>query len=230
MSTANHTYSLVSSKSTLNIIWLHGLGGHGQKVFKKMGFEKLASELGNKVSWYFPSAKAIYTPWRNSGLKNSWFTLDKITTKTNQQEVKNQIEIVAEDLKVFLECLHSNSKHKSRSIIGGASQGGAIAWTTAEKMDTTHHPLADKLTFLLANTWLPISSETQKSTSTNTTNLHIIYNKYDDIVTPRLVEESIKNSRNNVSFIKKLENNTSKHSVLTRDHLEFVQSFIIDKL
>merc|ERR1711881_180060 len=91
-------------------------------------------------------------------------------------------------------CIHSSSKNKSsHTIIGGASQGGAVAWTAAEKYFKSY--LSEQLTFILANTWLPIDIiDTLDNSTSHRNNLHIIYNTYDDIVLPSLVEKSIKNS------------------------------------
>lgn len=219
---ANRTWAVVSKNATVNVVWLHGLGGHGDRVYKKMEFSKSISKYGSKFSWFFPTAKLRNTTWNQAGLTTSWFTLDNISTSTTHPTA----EITSHQFKNFIECIKSSSSSAiSHTIIGGASQGGATAWLTARRF----YAGDPAYSFILANTWLPSKIKGIKSNQhQSSNNLHVIYNKFDDVVGTQLVKSSIALS-SFVGDVSMLQNSTSLHSVDTDDHRRFVHNLIDNK-
>lgn len=197
-------------KSKLAVIWLHGLGGWAEGVFKKLKFYKLPDD---QIDFYLPTANKIFTPWKHSGLKNSWFTLDKIIVEKRNEEATR----AAQNLLEFVKCIRNNHE---KVIVGGTSQGGAVAWLAANIGTDLKN-----VSFLLANTWLPVSGNYGKEE----TDINLIYNVLDNVVVASVVKKSIKTSKkmNNVLSI---QNSVSLHQTNTTDHMKFIHEFIRNKL
>lgn len=158
----------------INLVWLHGLGGTGEQVFKKI-IRDVSTKLTEQAfsrnqavnfNFFLPTAKILNNPWGRVWEQNSWFRLFEI----NNQEIKAQSSIFksAKSLFEFLTCVSKHSATDSTLIVGGASQGGALVWTLADILNrlkfsnsgTDNKNIFNGLTempmtVILANTWLP---------------------------------------------------------------------------
>merc|ERR1712170_52658 len=104
---ANTIFYETQSDSKTAVIWLHGLGGNGERVYEKMKFSSLPA------SFYLPTASKLHTPWQEAGLLNSWFTLEKISNeKANAEAVR-----AADRLVRLFECVDGSGRYE-RIVIG----------------------------------------------------------------------------------------------------------------
>ena len=208
----------IRSTETIAVIWLHGLGGNATRAYENLRFSKLTNE---RIHFFLPTANKILTPWMKSGLKNSWFTLDKI-----QSEKKNAEAIRASNSLIeFIRCIQRNGNY-TEIIVGGSSQGGAVAWLAAN-IGNSKLLGHISLSYVLLNTWLPVSD--LPATNLSTGEIYLIHNSFDDIVADKTVHDSIENSRE-LMEIRTLYNHESLHKSNTEEHIEFVHQFIKNKL
>merc|ERR1712150_69696 len=182
--------------------------------------------------------------WKDVGQKSSWFNLRNISSieghyekyVTNQEplaatnlKLTQDVDLAAEKLQEYLSCLDEKVR-PDKTIIGGSSQGGAVAWTMAEHFKTqNNNAVSGDLNFILQNAWLPEFHHQKKETSdkrdhlniSDKMNFNLLYNKFDPIVKSDVVESSIENSVISINA-KRIENKKSKHDVTTQAHLEFI--------
>jgi len=200
------------------VIWLHGLGGNATRAYNKLKFSNLVSD---QIHFFLPTANKILTPWMNAGLTNSWFTLNKIQSENENAEAMR----AAMGLIDFIRCV-DRDKNYTEIIVGGSSQGGAVAWLAAN-IENAQLSNDTRLSYILLNTWLPINH--LPAISFPKRDISLIHNSFDDIVTDSTVHESVKNSRE-LSEIRTLNNPDSLHKSNTEEHIQFVHSFIKNKL
>ena len=198
------------------VIWLHGLGGGGKRVFKKLEFYNIDNK---RVSFYLPTANKIITPWRDSGLLNSWFSLSDIVNENENNEATR----AAKNLIDYVKCVKQNGNF-DKIIIGGTSQGGAVVWTAANIYNQVFED--GNVSFLLANTWLPVNNN--KKDNKFKSEISLIHNEFDDVVTNETVTKSIEASRQ-LKNIVTIHNQTSLHMSNTAEHIEFIHNFIKNK-
>jgi len=112
------------SKSAL-VVWLHGLGDTGE------GWSELERSLGPKlphVHWVFPDAP-IQSVSCNWGMQMpSWFDLPELPVGPGSREdVKSYQSAIKKVHKRMREEMEKQKIPPNRVVIGGFSQGGAIA-------------------------------------------------------------------------------------------------------
>ncbi len=146
------TIELCSSIHTPNasIIWMHGLGADGSD------FEDLAGQLqlpdALSIRFIFPHAP-IQPVTLNGGMKmRSWYDLYELST--NSREDEKGLWDAHEKIAELIEQEHLRGIPRNRIILGGFSQGGALALYTGLRYShalggiialSTYLPLAKKL-------------------------------------------------------------------------------------
>jgi len=210
--------TFICSTEKLAVIWLHGLGGNATRAYEKLQFSNLAND---RIHFFLPTANKILTPWMNAGLKNSWFTLNKILSENeNAEAIRAAMSLIE-----FIKCVERDGNF-TEIIVGGSSQGGAVAWLAAN-IENTQFSNDNRLSYILLNTWLPISN--LPAVNFSRSDIHLMHNSFDDVVTNSTVYESIKNSRE-LKEVRTLSNPGSLHQSNTKEHIQFVHKFIENKL
>lgn len=145
------TIELCSSIHTPNasIIWMHGLGADGSD------FEDLAGQLqlpdALSIRFIFPHAP-IQAVTLNGGMKmRSWYDLYELST--NSREDEKGLWVAHEKIAELIEQEHLRGIPRNRIILGGFSQGGALALYTGLRYS---HALAG---IIALSTYLPLAKK-----------------------------------------------------------------------
>eukprot|EP00794_Sanderia_malayensis_P004550 gene4550-5148_t len=180
------------AKHTASVIFLHGLGdtGHGWC----QGFEEIAEPF---IKYLFPTAK-IQPVSLNLGMRMpSWFDIKSLNF--NNDEDKAGIQEATKYLNGLVKEEIQNGIPAERIIIGGFSQGGAVA---------LHAAFTSELTFggvIALSTWLPLHATFPlASTGKNmTTPIFQGHGNQDPVVNHKygvMTHEYIKKMNNNATF------------------------------
>ncbi|RGP73567.1 acyl- thioesterase 1 [Fusarium longipes] len=148
-------------KHTHTAILLHGRGSNGPEFAQELFEETLFSDgtsLAQKLPswrWVFPSSREIWSETFQEKMP-AWFEAYSLTDKTAKQDlqipgIKESTSYIKTVIDKELETLGGVSE---KLVLGGISQGGAIAmWTLLQRQ--TEKPLG---AFFGTNTWLPFAS------------------------------------------------------------------------
>ncbi|GKU22158.1 unnamed protein product [Fusarium langsethiae] len=151
-------------KHTHTAILLHGRGSNGPEFAQELFDETLFSDgtnLAQKLPtwrWVFPSSREIWSETFQEDMP-AWFEAYSLTDITARQElqipgIKESTDYVKKVIDAEVESLGGES---NRVVLGGISQGGAIAmWTLLQ--NRTEKPLG---AFFGTNTWLPFALSLQ---------------------------------------------------------------------
>ena len=159
------------------VIWLHGLGADGHD------FEPIVPELelAQPVRFVFPHAP-VRPVTINQGMRmRAWYDIfqfgggpeDEPGIRASQRLVETLIE-------------EEKKRGRSKIVLAGFSQGGAIALQTALR-----HP--ERLAGVLAlSTYLPLNAtlEAERSAANAGLPIFMAHGQYDDIIPLRRAEQS----------------------------------------
>lgn len=187
------------AKPTASVIFLHGLGDSGD------GWRHLAEEANEDgrfkhVNFIFPHAPVVPVTL-NMGMKMpSWYdiaSLEKIESKQDAEGILNS----AETLKRVVEEQKNEGIPPERIVIGGFSQGAAVALATSVSAETKFGGV------ICLSGYLPISSKLAelKKEINNSTPHFMGHGTADDVVRfpyGKQSEEALKSSfdRTDVEF------------------------------
>jgi len=140
-----------TSKHEATVIFLHGLGdtGHGWAA----GFEAIKEA---NIKYIFPTAPVQPVSLNGGMPMPSWFNIFSLDSSDQQDDVG--IKKAAADLAGLIEKEISPSIPSSKIIIGGFSQGGAVALYAAAH---TSIPLGG---IIGLSCWLPLHKEMESVT------------------------------------------------------------------
>lgn len=135
-----------SAKHTATVIFLHGLGdtGHGWA-------SAMASIKSPHIKYVCPTAPTIPVTLNAGCRMPSWFDIMALDIKG--PEDADGIRRAAETVQQLIEQEEKNGIASNRIILGGFSQGGALALYTALRFQK---PLAG---IIALSSWLPLNSE-----------------------------------------------------------------------
>ncbi|CAH1773993.1 unnamed protein product [Owenia fusiformis] len=135
---------LASSKHTATVIFLHGLGDTGHGWLE--AFTQIAKP---HIKYICPNAPTMPVSLNGGFEMPSWFDIKGLDPKSPEDE--DGIKKAAKSLQDIISEEETKNNIKSdRIIVGGFSQGGAVALYSAL---TTDKPLAG---ILGLSTWLPL--------------------------------------------------------------------------
>ncbi|RDB17780.1 Acyl-protein thioesterase 1 [Hypsizygus marmoreus] len=149
------------------VVWLHGLGDSGK------GMEFLAEELSKQpglghVKWILPHAHRMIVTAQDVSM-NSWFDYISFDVR-NRTEDEPGLYRAVEKINSIISAEEQDSKISSdRIIVGGFSQGSAVALLTAL---TTKRPLAG--VFVLSG-YIPLRKKTNEIASALASTLPIFW-------------------------------------------------------
>ncbi|XP_065225558.1 lysophospholipase-like protein 1 isoform X2 [Planococcus citri] len=122
---------------TASVIFLHGLGGTGKRTKEAVLFLKRDHKFRH-IKMVFPTAPLIpYTP-ENGNLSRAWF--DKTHTDSFSPEDPNTLQKTMKDVKELIQNEMEIGIPLTRIIIGGFSQGGAMALNVAYRNFSENSP------------------------------------------------------------------------------------------
>lgn len=179
-------------KHTASVIFLHGLGdtGHGWSS----AFEEIAEPF---IKYLFPTAK-IQSVTLNYGMKMpSWFDIKSLSFDTDED--KAGIQQSSDMLKSLVKEELKHGIKAENIVIGGFSQGGAVALHAAFTSDV-------KFAGIVAlSTWLPLhkSFPLASTGKNNTTPIFQGHGDHDPVVPHKfgqMTHEYIKKMNNNAIF------------------------------
>lgn len=133
-----------TAKHTATVIFLHGLGdtGHGW-------CDEFKSYALPHVKYIFPHAPANPVTLNGGMRMPSWFDIRGLTPDAAEDDVG--INRARDQLLSFIDDEEKSSIPSSRIVVGGFSQGGAVALFTAM---TSARKLGGVLAF---STWMPLN-------------------------------------------------------------------------
>ncbi|KAL6921071.1 hypothetical protein ACHAPO_006218 [Fusarium lateritium] len=155
-------------KHTHTAILLHGRGSNGPEFAQELFDETLFADgtnLAQKLPnwrWVFPSSRELWSETFQEDMP-AWFEAYSLTDTTTKQGlqipgIKESTGYIKRIIDAEINILDGES---NRVVLGGISQGGAIAmWTLLRRR--TEKPLG---AFFGTNTWLPFSSSLQDYSS-----------------------------------------------------------------
>ena len=158
------------TEHTHTAILLHGRGSNGPEFAQELFEETLfadGSSLAQRLPtwrWVFPSSGELWSEAFQEDMA-AWFEAHSLTDITARQEVQIPgIKESTEYAKTIIEDEITKLDGASEKVIlGGISQGGAIAmWTL---LNQSEKPFG---AFFGTNTWLPFASSLQESLSRGT--------------------------------------------------------------
>ncbi|KAJ4013734.1 hypothetical protein NW752_005445 [Fusarium irregulare] len=155
------------TKHTHTAILLHGRGSNGPEFAQELFEETLfpdGSSLAQKLpswKWVFPSSRELWSEAFQEDMP-AWFEAHSLTDITARQEV--QIPGIRESTEYVKTIINDEivklDGASDRVVLGGISQGGAIAlWTLLSQGEKPFGA------FFGTNTWLPFASSLQTSVS-----------------------------------------------------------------
>lgn len=132
-----------TAKHTASLIFLHGLGdtGHGWSA----GFEEIRAP---HVKYICPNAPVNPVTLNGGFRMPSWFDIKSLSPSGSEDDVG--IKTAAEGIKKIIDEEIKSGIPSDRIVLGGFSQGGALALYTALTMEK---PLAG---ILALSSWLPL--------------------------------------------------------------------------
>ncbi|OBS28292.1 hypothetical protein FPOA_02233 [Fusarium poae] len=151
-------------KHTHTAILLHGRGSNGPEFAQELFNETLFADGTNMSQqlpnwrWVFPSSREIWSETFQEDMP-AWFEAYSLTDTTAKQDlqipgIKESTEYINKIIDAEIESLDGAS---NRVVLGGISQGGAIAmWTLLRYR--IEKPLG---AFFGTNTWLPFALSLQ---------------------------------------------------------------------
>ncbi|KAI9016577.1 Phospholipase/carboxylesterase/thioesterase [Phycomyces nitens] len=145
-----------TAKHTATVVWMHGLG----EISLDWSF--LAEELSAAfpyVKWFFVTAPTDYLYYFMGTEIPSWFTINSLKREDADNESYDGISSSAGIIQVVIKEEIENGIPADRIVIGGFSQGGALALFTGL---TTTHKLAG---IMNCSGWLPMLNKIQSMTS-----------------------------------------------------------------
>ena len=155
------------TEHTHTAILLHGRGSNGPEFAQEL-FEETQSPDGSSLAqklpswkWIFPSSREIWSEAFEEDMP-AWFEAHSLTDTTARQDV--QIPGIRDStayVKIIIdEEIEKLDGMSERVVLGGISQGGAVAlWTL---LNQGEKPFG---AFFGTNTWLPFASSLQDSMS-----------------------------------------------------------------
>ncbi|CAG7566381.1 unnamed protein product [Fusarium equiseti] len=155
------------TEHTHTAILLHGRGSNGPEFAEELFEETLfpdGSSLSQKLPnwrWVFPSSRELWSEAFQEDMP-AWFEAHSLTNITARQEVQIPgIKESTEYVKIIIyEEIAKLDGASERVVLGGISQGGAVAmWTL---LNQGEKPIG---AFFGTNTWLPFASSLQDSMS-----------------------------------------------------------------
>jgi len=151
------------TEHTHTVIMLHGLGSTGEEFAEEL-FESNSSNgkslrdefLGWR--WVFPSSKTLWSTTFQEHMP-AWFEAHSLTDTAARQDL--QVPGIKESVAYLCKILDDESRllegKSERVILGGISQGGAIAmWTLLYSPRVLSQQLC---AFVGVSTWLPFSTD-----------------------------------------------------------------------
>lgn len=121
---ATYAAAAMPSKSAL-VVWLHGLGDSGD------GWSDIENQLGPKVphvKWVFPDAPIQPVSCNGGARMPSWFDLPAIPIGPGCEEMPESFQMAVKNVHAILDKeAKAAGVSADRVVIGGFSQGGAIA-------------------------------------------------------------------------------------------------------
>ncbi|KAG9501588.1 hypothetical protein J7337_007279 [Fusarium musae] len=157
------TYIVEPTEShTHTVVLLHGRGSSGEEFAQELLEETLLSDqssLAQKLPswrWVFPSSRELWSTAFEEDMP-AWFEASSLTDTIARQDlqipgIRQSISYIKTILDQEIERLGGDT---SRVVLGGISQGAAVAIWTLLCLDSVERPLG---AFFATNTWLPFAS------------------------------------------------------------------------
>ncbi|PKS11991.1 hypothetical protein jhhlp_001287 [Lomentospora prolificans] len=155
------------TQHTHTIVMLHGRGSTGPEfageLFESttLTHESLQDSLPG-WRWVFPSAKELWSTTFQEAMP-AWFETTSSIDPSSRPE--SQMPLIQESVEHILQILQEESEmlrgRSEKVILGGISQGGAVAmWTLLCRLIKGDKPLGG---FVGISTWLPFSADIRNS-------------------------------------------------------------------
>ncbi|KAF5967578.1 acyl thioesterase 1 [Fusarium coicis] len=157
------TYIVEPTEShTHTVVILHGRGSSGEEFAQELFEETLLSDqssLAQKLPswrWVFPSSRELWSTAFEEDMP-AWFEAHSLTDTMARQDlqipgIRQSVSYIKTILDQEIERLGGDT---SRVVLGGISQGAAVAIWTLLCLDSVERPLG---AFFATNTWLPFAS------------------------------------------------------------------------
>jgi len=121
------------------IVFLHGLGD------SPAGWSDLQYQLGSlkpslkssDISWVFPGAPTIPIAINGGARMPGWFDIYDWPIDTDAKDDRKQVLEGVETVRAAIKKLEASGVPAERIVVGGFSQGGAIALNTAYRHEST---------------------------------------------------------------------------------------------
>ncbi|KAF5581945.1 acyl thioesterase 1 [Fusarium pseudoanthophilum] len=161
------TYIVEPTEShTHTVVLLHGRGSSGEEFAQELFEETLLSDqssLAQKLPswrWVFPSSRELWSTTFEEDMP-AWFEAHSLTDTIARQDlqipgIRQSVSYIKTILDQEIERLGGDT---SRVVLGGISQGAAVAIWTLICLDSVERPLG---AFFATNTWLPFASSIEK--------------------------------------------------------------------
>eukprot|EP00035_Acanthoeca_spectabilis_P007337 m.135519 g.135519 ORF g.135519 m.135519 type:complete len:230 (+) comp13907_c0_seq3:101-790(+) len=136
------------------IIWAHGLGDTpaGWRLACNTANQRLA-EKGHKIKWDLPKAPTQPVSCNGGMVMTSWMDLEDIPITPSTPDTGKDLDGSVDIISKLVDAEVAFGTPRSRIIVGGFSQGGALALTSALKMK---EPIGGACCF---SSWAPPSAE-----------------------------------------------------------------------
>nr|RBQ98427.1 hypothetical protein FVER53263_12021 [Fusarium verticillioides] len=157
------TYIVEPTEShTHTVVLLHGRGSSGEEFAQELLEETLLSDqssLAQKLPswrWVFPSSRELWSTAFEEDMP-AWFEAHSLTDTIARQDlqipgIRQSVSYIKTILDQEIEIIGGDT---SRVVLGGISQGAAVAIWTLLCLDSVERPLG---AFFATNTWLPFAS------------------------------------------------------------------------
>jgi lysophospholipase-2 len=154
------------SEHTHTAVMLHGRGSTGQE-FAEEFFESMLSDgssLSEKLPgcrWVFPSSQELWSTMFQEDMP-AWFEAHSLVDITARQDlqVRGIRDSVNHITVIVNEEIRRLDGNPQRLLLGGISQGGAVAlWTLLCQQDSAMRPGA----VVVASTWLPFATNIERT-------------------------------------------------------------------
>eukprot|EP00055_Hartaetosiga_balthica_P003213 m.6948 g.6948 ORF g.6948 m.6948 type:complete len:218 (-) comp2677_c0_seq1:102-755(-) len=160
------------------VIWLHGLGDRG----KSFTFfpEKLNRKYDGDVRWELPDAPYASVTCNDGAKMTSWFDVEDIPVTKEAKDYPEDILASVERVEKIISGLMSVGVPSEKIVIGGFSQGGAMALQTILR---SKHKLAG---CICLSGWLMMRDEVKewKTDMNNDTPIYWGHGGMDHVVDP----------------------------------------------
>ncbi len=164
------------------VIWLHGLGADGYD------FEPIVAELNLPESmcirFVFPHASMMPVTINNGFTMRAWYDINSMDIASDQDEVG-----VRDSQKKLINMIDKqvlSGINRDRIVLAGFSQGGAIAYQTALRLDKSLAGL------MVLSCYLPLddSFAVEKTAENLSTPIFLAHGDCDPVVPPELAYKS----------------------------------------